>query len=134
MDIDVTSVETSELVRAAYDLSRPQGMGFLHFTPDPLSDAEVEELVQPDGTTYLDYVRGRACKFGVWLREGRRVIRSPWYDHTNAQLLELLARVGVEAPDELTAEHGMACNCAECQQKPRAYKQADELTALGLKL
>ena len=99
-DIEVTGVDLRELVRAAYDLSRPQGLGFLHFQQGSLTDEEVDALVKPPpyGRTLvsLDYVKGRACKFAVWADEnGKRWIRGDWYDHTDADLSELLERVGI---------------------------------------
>ena len=56
--IDITGVNMIELVKKAYDLSRPQGMGMMHFTPDPLTDEEAKSLIQENGEVSLDYVGG----------------------------------------------------------------------------
>lgn len=117
--IDVSGVDVRELVRAAYELSAPKGLGFMHFTPEPLSDAEVDAIIgAPDYSKCLvsmDYVNGRCCKFGVWQDGDTLTIRSPWFDHSAAQLTALLARVGVTAAAGVTvAEHNPSCECGAC--------------------
>ncbi len=95
--IDVTDCDLRVLVKEAYNLSVPMGMGFLHYTPAELTDDEVNELIDMDPhnqwPVHLDYVKGRAVKFGV-KREGDRLVipRDDWYDHTPDQLQELLKR------------------------------------------
>jgi len=114
--IDVTGVNMVELVKKAYDLSRPQGMGMLHFTPDPLSDEEAQDFIQSNGEVHLDYVRGRACKFNVFNKDGKFEIRDSWYDHTDKQLVELMAHVGITI-EAGQSDHGCACNCDTCRVK-----------------
>ena len=95
--IDVTDLDLRELVRGAYDLSRPQGMGIIHYQPGRLSDEEADEIIALFADDHfiavsMDYVRGRACKFHV-MREGDRLtIRDDWYDHTASDLHTLLER------------------------------------------
>lgn len=96
--IDITGCDLRKFVAKVYDLSRPQGLGFLHFTREPLTDAEIDLLIWP-GESYLvrmDYVKGRSCKMTVFNREGRLTIYDSWYDHSDEQLNELLAHVGVQ--------------------------------------
>ena len=87
------------LVRAAYDLSSPQGLGFLHYKEGVLSDELVENIInQPTSNSValrMDYIRGRACKLTVFKRGDRLFIGNEWYDHTESQLNELLDRVEV---------------------------------------
>lgn len=127
--IDVTGVNIEELVKKAYELSRPQGLGMMHFDPTPLTDDEVKSLIsgssESDGSIHLDYVRGRALKFGVFVNGGKSSIRAPWYDHDDQQLVDLLAHVGI-AYEVGNDEHSRACNCDPCR-----IKQGKE--ALGLK-
>ena len=113
--IDVTGVDMVKLVKKVYDLSRPQGLGMMHFEPGGLSDAEVKSLIRDDGTVDMDYIRGRACKFHVWIKDDRFVISDNWYDHTDAQHAELLQHVGFSKPE--SAEHGVSCNCDNCRTK-----------------
>lgn len=95
------------VLAAAFDLSSPQGMGFLHYQPGnakpELFQEVVDEAVAADPakpffkSISLDYVQGRACKFNVhydkdgWYIEGPR-----WYDHSPEALLELVNRCGLE--------------------------------------
>lgn len=49
-----------EVLCALYNCSHPLGMGFLHFTPGPLTLEEAHEHL--DGYDYADYVKGRVIK------------------------------------------------------------------------
>ena len=98
--IDVTGCDLRELVKAAYDLSRPQGMGYLHYVEGPLDEASVDEIVSresPRGHVRLsmDYVKGRAVKLTVFKDDEKLVIRSNWFDHSDELLNALLRRIGI---------------------------------------
>ena len=108
--IDVTGVDLVKFAQKVYELSVPQGLGFLHFTPKPLSDEEAKELIC-NGELDMDYVHGRACKMNV--RDNK--INDAWYDHTDDQLKELLDAFGIKA--KTAAAHGYACNCTKCQTR-----------------
>lgn len=98
--IEVTGVALADLIKAAYNPSRPQGLGFLHFQEGDLTDAEVEEIIARGNNRIavrMDYVKGRSCKFTV-TREGDKLfIANNWYDHSTAQLEQLLTSVGLSA-------------------------------------
>ena len=119
--IDVTNVDLVKMIKKVYDLSRPQGLGFIHFTPVPLSDEEASSYVQKDGTVDMDYVKGRACKFNVFKDRdnGSLYIHSPWYDHTDAQLKELLNSLDIFINEEQQEEHSYSCNCVKCQMSKK---------------
>jgi hypothetical protein len=96
--IEVTGLSLTKMAQAAYDLSGPQGLGHLHYQEGGLSDEEAEALwkrERPDGYCALamDYVKGRACKFSVHREDGRLYINNRWFDHSDADLAELLRRV-----------------------------------------
>lgn len=94
--IEVTGISLVELVKKAYALSVPQGMGFVHFKDGDLSDDEAKTLIREDDTrcpVSLDYVRGRSVKFSVYREGDRLFIRKSWYDHSDAALQELVASV-----------------------------------------
>ena len=98
--IEVTGIDLVEAVKAAYDLSQPQGLGFLHFEEGGLSQQEAEKLVRADDPSLpvtLDYVKGRSCKFNIHRTPEGLFIRKDWYDHTDSQLQELLDRLGVNS-------------------------------------
>jgi hypothetical protein len=121
--IDITGVDLVKFAQKVYELSFPQGMGFLHFTPTPLAEEEAKEIVER-AAKYggyggvkldMDYVAGRACKMIVWEKDGRLVMTDSWYDHTDDQLKALLAAFDIEL--NAASEHRCACNCANCRVK-----------------
>jgi len=109
--IEITGADLRTLVKTAYNLSRPQGMGFRHFTPGPLDDETVDAILKNKDTQsdysaaiYMDYVRGRVVKLGVFhTSEGRFYISKRWFDHSEADLVELLISIGIPAPARLGA-------------------------------
>jgi hypothetical protein len=60
MSIDIKSVSKAKVLAALYNASRPQGMGFLHFEPKPMTEEEAKELLKHD--SYFDYLKGRVMK------------------------------------------------------------------------
>ena len=94
--LDITGVNLVKFVKEVYNLSRPQGLGFIHFTPGPLSSNEASLYVRPPGSyirVSTDYIRGRACKMVVWEESRKLLIRDRWFDHSSEDLDELLRRV-----------------------------------------
>ena len=115
--IDITGVDLVKFVKKVYELSVPQGLGFLHATPEPLTDAEVGYIVnmyKEDKRIALDmdYVKGRACKMIVWRNEDKLEIRDDWYDHTDENFKKLLDTFNIT--HTLNQKHGIACNCSDC--------------------
>ena len=112
-----------KFIKTVYDLSMPQGMGFLHFIPKPLTDDEANNCIkdvkdQSDIAVNMDYVIGRSCKMVVFLEDNKDlVIRIPWYDHTDMQLKKLLDTMKVSYNEKDFEEHGISCNCHTCRQK-----------------
>jgi hypothetical protein len=97
--LNITGVDLADLAKAAYRFSRPQGMGFLHYTDGDLSDEDARTIVdreRADGRVALsmDYVNGRACKMVVWRINGQLFIMDKWFDHSPEDLTDLLAVVG----------------------------------------
>lgn len=98
--IDITGIPLTEVAKAAYDLSRPQGMGFLHYQEGSLSDEDAAKLVNEDHRSCpleMDYVRGRAVKLTVFRKDGKLLILNKWFDHSESDLEELLSRIGVKS-------------------------------------
>ena len=125
--IEITGVDMPKFVKKVYDLSTPQGLGMLHYTPEPLSD-EIAEKIAKDGdhsdmgfpshktegvALRMDYVQGRACKMTVLRKDNKLYIPNTWYDHTDAQLKELLEHCDLPT-DNIGGSHGDACNCDVC--------------------
>lgn len=103
--IDLTGFDLRTLARKVYELSRPQGLGILHYQEGSLPDEELEEVIDVSERSRLaltmDYVLGRACKFHVQLAGDSGYlllpdgvthwIRTDWYDHFRPDLEELLS-------------------------------------------
>jgi len=58
--IDISQFEKADVLAALYEFAKPQGMGFLHYTPLSMSRTEAVELLA--NQTYFDYLHGRAMK------------------------------------------------------------------------
>ena len=94
--IDITGSDLVKVAQAVYDLSKPQGMGFLHAKSGGLSDEQAKSLIQEGRIALrMDYVSGRACKMTVFRDQGKLLIRDNWYDHSENQLMELIDRIAV---------------------------------------
>jgi hypothetical protein len=100
--IDVTGADLRVLVQTAYALSQPQGLGFIHATPGPLTDEEVDAILARDHDTWglnMDYVKGRAVKMAVHRGpDGTRFIDNTWYDHSPDALETLVERIRETVP------------------------------------
>jgi len=133
MNIDVTAIDQIKFIKEVYNLSLPQGLGFLHFKEDKLTDEEAKELLDvwkndKQFALDMDYVRGRACKMTVFRDGDKLYIRTPWFDHTNSQLAKLLRKVLPEEELSLLKEekHNISCNCKICQEKRLLEKEMKE--------
>ncbi len=128
--IDITGVNLIEFVKRVYELSIPQGLGFLHYKNRGLTDAEAKQLIITEIPEHfhpvnividMDYVDGRACKMIVFKENDKLYIRNSWYDHMDEQLRELLISILPEYTElpKINEEHGISCNCLDCQLKKR---------------
>jgi len=58
--ISIVGLDKAEVLAALYNAARPQGLGFLHYDPAPMTHQEAEALLRQ--TTYFDYIKGRVLK------------------------------------------------------------------------
>lgn len=70
--IDISGLDHADVVRVLYDAAKPQGMGFLHYTPERMAKQEASDLLTEND--YFDYCKGRVMKvkirgteFNEWL-------------------------------------------------------------------
>lgn len=96
--IEITGVDLVALAKKAYELSAPQGMGFLHARDGELDEDTAARLVSDDPhfPLSMDYVHGRACKLTVFKEGDRMFISNQWHDHSEDQLKQLLEAVGIK--------------------------------------
>ena len=117
--IDITGVDLVKFVKAVYDFSVPQGLGFLHATDEPLTDDEAKQyIIDQEGRSAvsMDYVKGRACKMHVYREGNKLLLPDTWYDHTDRIYDELLSKFGFTRK-QAEQEHGCSCNCMDCQSR-----------------
>lgn len=92
--IEVTSIDLKELIKAAYKLSRPQGMGFVHFEEGELDKDSINKIIDKTNNDYcalsMDYVKGRAVKLTVFKEDGKLFIPNRWFDHSEEDLINLI--------------------------------------------
>lgn len=68
-DVSIAGLDKAEVLMALYDRARPQGMGFLHYIPEPMTKEQAQELL----------LQGRVMKVNL---EGDSF--DPWlYDRDN---------------------------------------------------
>lgn len=58
--IDLTKYNKAEVLAALYNHSKSQGMGILHYTPEPMTKKEAQVLLKRQ--RYFDYFNGRILK------------------------------------------------------------------------
>lgn len=104
-------IDLVKFIQNVYDLSKPQGLGKMHFTPEPLNEAEAEQILKRyDNHTNivlaLDYLNGRACKMTVWKsNQDVLYIRDNWFDHEFKEFKELLKRCKIKILHAQPNEH-----------------------------
>lgn len=127
--INLGQADLREVIRAAYDLSGPQGLGILHYREGGLADPEIDAIIERESragltpiVAYMDYVNGRAVKMHVKQdREtGDLYVQRSWYDHSRGALEAFLARFGVEPGAIDAAEREGEAVAAEWQRQRAA--------------
>ena len=78
--IDISKLNKADVLAALYHAARPQGMGMLHFTPEPMTTEQAQALLD-SGQTYFDYLHGRVMKVGL----NGDSLRPALYDRDNGQ-------------------------------------------------
>lgn len=78
-NINIAGKNKAKILAALYNSARAQGLGFLHLTPEPMTEAQASELLEK--TQYFDYLQGRVMK--VDLRGDE--LNPRLYDRDNGQ-------------------------------------------------
>ena len=116
--IEITRCDLVKLAIKAYELSDPQGMGVMHYKPEPLTEEDARSLISNDdpwSPLMMDYVRGRAVKLTVIRKDKKLFLEDLWYDHTDRQYKELLSAIDVKVNE--FGEHNISCNCNKCREE-----------------
>lgn len=59
--LNIKELNKAEVLAALYNRAKPQGMGFMHYDPKPMSKDEAQEILD-HGQPYFDYLKGRVMK------------------------------------------------------------------------
>jgi len=77
--IDLKGLDKAAVLAALFNASKPQGMGFMHYDPAPMTVEQAAELLKR--STYFDYLQGRVMKI-----ELSDDTLDPWsYDRDNGE-------------------------------------------------
>ena len=83
--MDISKMDKAEVLRRLYNNAKPQGLGFLHYTPKEMTIEEARELIKngidESGSRglYFDYVHGRVMKIDLSTDE----LRTGLYNRDN---------------------------------------------------
>ncbi len=80
--ISIEGLSRAKVLAALYNAAKPQGMGFLHYNPLPMTEAEGQTLLK-DTKTYFDYLQGRVMKIEIPGVNDEQVIDERLYDRDN---------------------------------------------------
>jgi hypothetical protein len=62
--VNIEGLDKADVLAALYNASRPQGMGFLGYDPQPMTGGEAQELLD-SGVHHFDYLKGRVMKLDL---------------------------------------------------------------------
>lgn len=65
--VSIKGLNKADVLATLYNNSRPLGMGFIHYTPEPMMKSEAQKLLDDypqcgDNQIYFDYLKGRVMK------------------------------------------------------------------------
>lgn len=64
--ISLVGLDKADVLATLYNASRPQGLGFMWYDPQPMTHEEAQAILD-QGHTYFDYLKGRVIESGsLW--------------------------------------------------------------------
>jgi hypothetical protein len=60
--ISLVGLNKAAVLAALYNASKPQGMGFMHYNPAPMTVEQAQEILDQSPDKYFDYLAGRVMK------------------------------------------------------------------------
>lgn len=60
-EIDISQFDKADVLAVLYNNARAQGMGFLHYNPEPMTKEQAQKILD-SGQTRFDYLQGRVMK------------------------------------------------------------------------
>lgn len=62
---NIAGLNKTQLLAGLYNRAAPQGMGFLNFDKNPMTEEVAQEIISSSGRLYFDYLKGRVMKIGL---------------------------------------------------------------------
>ncbi|MBI4157817.1 hypothetical protein HY502_03135 [Candidatus Woesebacteria bacterium] len=112
--IDLKGLNKAAVLAALYNASKPQGRGFMHYDPTPMTVEQAEELLNQG--TYFDYLMGRVMKVDL----GGDSLDTWGYDRDNGEGAAQRAIVSLQAtsdPDSAEIRHTHSVNTVRSAQR-----------------
>lgn len=78
--VSIAGLNKADLLATLYNRAKPQGLGFLHATPEDMTKEQAQALLD-SGQYYFDYVQGRVMK--IYLENDN--MRTDLYKRDNGQ-------------------------------------------------
>ena len=79
--IDISGLNKADVLAALYNGARPQGLGFLHYDPAPMTTEEAQVHLDNQPFGYFDYLIGRVMKVDL----SKDVLDTYLYDRDNGR-------------------------------------------------
>lgn len=77
--VDISNKDKAQVLMALYNNSHPQGLGFLHFNPEPMTIEQAREILAK--TQDFDYLSGRVMKISL----ESNLVRTWGYNRDNGE-------------------------------------------------
>jgi len=58
--------QKAKVLAALYNASKPLGMGFMHFKPENMTEAEATAILAENEMASFDYLKGRVMKVSLY--------------------------------------------------------------------
>jgi hypothetical protein len=129
--ISLVGLDKAAVLAALYNASKPQGMGFLRYVPEPMTKGQAEELLSQQ--TRFDYLQGRVMKVNLSGDEF-----DPWgYDRYNGQGAAQRAIDGIGDNESLAEIHVSATRSSAEELKgkigtPITRRKVGDITVFDL--
>jgi len=79
--MNIAGMNKAVILAKLYDSAQPLGLGILHFTPEPMTIEQAQELLDKSSDKYFDYVNGRVMKISLASDE----LRTDLYNRDNGE-------------------------------------------------
>ena len=122
--INIQDLNKAEVLAVLYNSSKPQGMGFMHYDPKPMTKEEAQKLLDA-GYTDFDYHKGRVMKVNLSEDE----LNTWGYDRDNGEgaaerAISALRSTHKTNPEIVEATHRSNTQDAARNVKGRLHKKS----------